>query len=345
MSRGLRVSGNRNSRDPLLKMSDDASKPGAGDAPSSPPSDNAGGDSGSGSGSSGFSAERMSPSERAAIRQRLLERQRAAARGNGTSAPTPATTGTGSTPAPSAAPAGPTYSAETGTTVPPRAPSGIPAWQLQDANTLLNKPGIPSASEVPAVTASETPSTPAPAPEGPPLRENMVAQAVSFLSSPKVQSSPKDRQDSFLKTKGVTDAEIAEARRRVAGGAPTSSPSSPSVSTPAGAAPAATPGTYTGATASSEALAAKLQAQQSQQSAQARIAAEQAAREAQQKAMEAFEEAKKKREEALARRKMQDYIMLAMILGGGAFGVLRAIKVRMARVNIVGTVPDADFFL
>ncbi|KAI9024225.1 peroxisomal membrane anchor protein conserved region-domain-containing protein [Hyaloraphidium curvatum] len=288
----------------IAMSSDDGSAPP--DSSDSPPA-------GGSSGSEGFAAERMTPEQRAEIRRKLLEKQRAAREGTaGEPAPPAASPDGASPPAPGTTP--PAYSAETGTTVPPRTASGIPAWQLKDADELLGTPGVPSDS------GSAAPA-PAPAPAAP-LRENLVGQAVSFLSSAKVQSSPKDRQDAFLKNKGLNDAEIAEARRRVAGGAP--SPSASPSGTPAPAAPQ--PGTYTGATPSSEALAAKLQAQQSAQSQAARAAAEQAAREAQERAMQAFLEAKKKREEALARRKVQDYILMAIVLGGGALGIANAVK-------------------
>lgn len=52
-----------------------------------------------------------------------------------------------------------------------------------------------------------------------PVRENMVQQAVSFLSSPSVQSADEAKKTQFLEKKGLTLKEIELARSRVAGGA------------------------------------------------------------------------------------------------------------------------------
>ncbi|KAI1300087.1 hypothetical protein EDD11_006332 [Mortierella claussenii] len=55
-----------------------------------------------------------------------------------------------------------------------------------------------------------------------PVRENMVQQAVSFLSSPSVQSADESKKIQFLEKKGLTTKEIELAKARVAGkvGAP-----------------------------------------------------------------------------------------------------------------------------
>ena len=255
----------------------------------------------------------MSAEQRAEIRKKLLERQQAARGGSSTpAAPSGATSNDGQSSGQSSGAvegSGPTFSKETGTTVPPRAASGIPAWQLRDNQTLLNNTGIPGS----ASNSSTVPEAPK---STEPLREPMVLQAVSFLSSPKVQASPTDRQDSFLKGKGVSDGEIAEARRRVSSGA-------------AGGSTAPKP--YTGATASSEALAAKLSTQSSAASqaaqAAAQAAAAQAAKEAQEKAMEVFLEAKQKREEGLERKRKQDILLGAILVAGGVLGAAVAFKV------------------
>ncbi|GMR49216.1 hypothetical protein PMAYCL1PPCAC_19411, partial [Pristionchus mayeri] len=47
------------------------------------------------------------------------------------------------------------------------------------------------------------------------LREDMVEAARKFMSTPKVRDSPYDEQKTFLLSKGVTEAEIEEARRLV----------------------------------------------------------------------------------------------------------------------------------
>ncbi|KAK2076383.1 hypothetical protein QBZ16_000908 [Prototheca wickerhamii] len=70
--------------------------------------------------------------------------------------------------------------------------------------------GSPSSTTAPAVTIEEIPSTSVPT-----LREDQIQNAVSFLSHPKVRSSPMDQKRQFLERKGLTEAEIAEAVRRV----------------------------------------------------------------------------------------------------------------------------------
>ncbi|KAG0286242.1 hypothetical protein BGZ96_009608 [Linnemannia gamsii] len=92
----------------------------------------------------------------------------------------------------------------------------------------------------PSTTSTTTTATPAPvavpavAPVADtPVRENMVQQAVSFLSSPSVQSADESKKTSFLEKKGLTLKEIEVARARVAGTA-----TAPAVSA---AAPVASP--------------------------------------------------------------------------------------------------------
>ncbi|KAF9310876.1 hypothetical protein BG003_008027 [Podila horticola] len=70
-----------------------------------------------------------------------------------------------------------------------------------------------------------------------PIRENMVQQAVSFLSSPSVQSADEAKKTQFLEKKGLTLKEIELARSRVAGGASGSSSTPQAVSAPAPVAP------------------------------------------------------------------------------------------------------------
>ena len=48
-----------------------------------------------------------------------------------------------------------------------------------------------------------------------PLREDFIQNAVKFLSHPKVQGSPVQYRRSFLEKKGLNNAEITEAFRRV----------------------------------------------------------------------------------------------------------------------------------
>ncbi|KAF9329745.1 hypothetical protein BG006_007230 [Podila minutissima] len=90
----------------------------------------------------------------------------------------------------------------------------------------------------PAITAPVTPVAPvAPIVSDAPIRENMVQQAVSFLSSPSVQSADEAKKTQFLEKKGLTLKEIELARSRVAGGASGSSAPPPAVSSPAPVAP------------------------------------------------------------------------------------------------------------
>ena len=67
-----------------------------------------------------------------------------------------------------------------------------------------------AATSIPVTTvASATPDAP--------VRENMVQQAVSFLSSPSVQSADEAKKTQFLEKKGLTAKEIELARAQIAG--------------------------------------------------------------------------------------------------------------------------------
>jgi len=70
-----------------------------------------------------------------------------------------------------------------------------------------------------APVAAPAPPATAPVLSDAPVRENMVQQAVSFLSSPSVQSADEAKKTQFLEKKGLTLKEIELARSRVAGGA------------------------------------------------------------------------------------------------------------------------------
>eukprot|EP00164_Ancoracysta_twista_P003735 GFYU01005008.1.p1 GENE.GFYU01005008.1~~GFYU01005008.1.p1 ORF type:complete len:533 (-),score=112.70 GFYU01005008.1:80-1636(-) len=62
-----------------------------------------------------------------------------------------------------------------------------------------------------------------------PLREDQIGNAVKFLSHPSVSSSPEQNKKDFLRKKGLTDAEIAEAFRRVG---PGTTPAAPQYAAP-----------------------------------------------------------------------------------------------------------------
>jgi len=84
-----------------------------------------------------------------------------------------------------------------------------------------------------AASASPTPLSEvlpqAPAAEEPPPREDQVTNAVGFLSHPKVRGSSDASKRAFLQRKGLSQAEIAEAFRRV----PPADPASPALAAPA----------------------------------------------------------------------------------------------------------------
>ncbi|KAF9356305.1 hypothetical protein BGX26_005453 [Mortierella sp. AD094] len=79
----------------------------------------------------------------------------------------------------------------------------------------------PATTVIPATSAPI--ATPAPVAVAPaadaPIRENMVQQAVSFLSSPSVQSAEESKKIQFLEKKGLTSKEIELAKARIAGNA------------------------------------------------------------------------------------------------------------------------------
>ncbi len=66
-----------------------------------------------------------------------------------------------------------------------------------------------SQAPVPTYAASEYD-----APQPAQLREDMIANAIPFLTNPRVVNSPEDRKRKFLQFKGLTDAEIDEAMIR-----------------------------------------------------------------------------------------------------------------------------------
>ncbi|KAG0376861.1 hypothetical protein BGX24_007119 [Mortierella sp. AD032] len=90
---------------------------------------------------------------------------------------------------------------------------------------------VPTTTNITATTATTPVPTPvaatAPVVADAPVRENMVQQAISFLSSPSVQSAEESKKTAFLEKKGLTLKEIEVARARVAGKAT----SAPAVST------------------------------------------------------------------------------------------------------------------
>ncbi|KAF9907702.1 hypothetical protein BX616_000351 [Lobosporangium transversale] len=76
----------------------------------------------------------------------------------------------------------------------------------------------PANAPAPApVPAAIPPAISAPVPEAP-VRENMIQQAVAFLSSPNVQSAEESKKIQFLEKKGLTAKEIELAKARVAAG-------------------------------------------------------------------------------------------------------------------------------
>ncbi|KAG0324871.1 hypothetical protein BGZ99_001337 [Dissophora globulifera] len=99
--------------------------------------------------------------------------------------------------------------------------------QAARANVAANTPAtaaVPTTTSPVTATATATTATTAiPAVATPvadePVRENMVQQAVSFLSSPNVQSADESKKTQFLEKKGLTVKEIELAKARVAGNA------------------------------------------------------------------------------------------------------------------------------
>ncbi|KAF9969327.1 hypothetical protein BGZ73_008348 [Actinomortierella ambigua] len=165
------------------------------------------------------SGQALTAEQRNQRREELLKRQREArekaqqlaqaARAN--AAPSAASTGASSVPVPSAATTSPAITTTTATTTTP--------------------------------TATSTPAQ-APIPADAPVRENMVQQAVAFLSSPNVRSADEAKKTQFLEKKGLTAKEIEIARSRVNAGAGSSAPTA-ITTPPAPTAPAAQIGTST----------------------------------------------------------------------------------------------------
>ncbi|KAG0262411.1 hypothetical protein DFQ27_002337 [Actinomortierella ambigua] len=89
-------------------------------------------------------------------------------------------------------------------------------------------------------TATTTPAagttttiTPSSAPADVPVRENLVQQAIAFLSSPNVRSADEAKKTQFLEKKGLTTKEIEIARSRISAGAGSSAPANTTVTTTA----------------------------------------------------------------------------------------------------------------
>ncbi|KAG7667382.1 hypothetical protein Ndes2526B_g04100 [Nannochloris sp. 'desiccata'] len=75
--------------------------------------------------------------------------------------------------------------------------------------------GDDSRSSTPGDGGNQSTAPPAQPGSAGELREDQIQNAVSFLSHPKVRGSPKASKVSFLQQKGLTEAEIDEAFRRV----------------------------------------------------------------------------------------------------------------------------------
>lgn len=84
---------------------------------------------------------------------------------------------------------------------------------------------MPDPFEEPAVPAPQPP--PQGTPASSPVREPFVLQAVNFLNNPLVKAADPAQAVSFLRTKGIHDAEIREAFRRTGLPFPTHFPSAP----------------------------------------------------------------------------------------------------------------------
>lgn len=100
---------------------------------------------------------------------------------------------------------------------PPASSSAIPAVPVAQPTTppATTTAPPPVATTTPAPTTTTTP-TPTPAATSTPatLREDLVKSAVSFLSSPNVQSADRSKKVAFLQKKGLNQAEIDEAFKR-----------------------------------------------------------------------------------------------------------------------------------
>ncbi|KAG0250140.1 hypothetical protein BG011_008637 [Mortierella polycephala] len=93
------------------------------------------------------------------------------------------------------------------------------------ANTSTASTPATTPASAPVAAAAPTPAATA-VPDAP-VRENMVQQAVSFLSSSSVQSAEESKKIQFLEKKGLTAKEIELAKARVAGTASAPAPQQP----------------------------------------------------------------------------------------------------------------------
>ncbi|KAG0233676.1 hypothetical protein BGW42_007262 [Actinomortierella wolfii] len=102
----------------------------------------------------------------------------------------------------------------------------------------------PATTTTPAATVTTATTQPEPAVDAP-VRENLVQQAVAFLSSPNVRTADEAKKTQFLQKKGLTTKEIALAKARVPAVAAGSSPAPTNAPTPVQtAAPAAQTPSY-----------------------------------------------------------------------------------------------------
>ncbi|KAF9586732.1 hypothetical protein BGW38_006274 [Lunasporangiospora selenospora] len=105
-----------------------------------------------------------------------------------------------------------------------------PATTTTTTATAASAPS--SAAPASVTTASTAPVAPISPSEDQPIRENMVQQAISFLSSPSVQSADEAKKTQFLVKKGLSLKEIELARSKVAAKAPSSPVSAVTTATP-----------------------------------------------------------------------------------------------------------------
>ncbi|KAF9028974.1 hypothetical protein BGZ52_004097 [Haplosporangium bisporale] len=111
--------------------------------------------------------------------------------------------------------------------------SSSPVSSTASSSPIAPTPTTATTTTTTTTTAAPVATTPVtPVESDAPVRESMVQQAVSFLSSPSVQSADEAKKTQFLEKKGLTLKEIELARSRVAGGssapapAPAASPAS-----------------------------------------------------------------------------------------------------------------------
>ena len=65
-----------------------------------------------------------------------------------------------------------------------------------------------------------------------PIREELVSSAYTFLSDPKVQTSPLTKRLAFLESKGLTQEEITEVLNRLKNPQPSAAPTTPAPPVP-----------------------------------------------------------------------------------------------------------------